>query len=96
MTCPADCQALATCKDGECGPGEGCDTCSFDCGTCPAPCGEITVKGCCLGDNLARCVDGILQVTDCGGSCGWSLDVKEYVCGAAGPDPEGVVPWRDF
>lgn len=86
------CGAAPPCGDGVCGDGEGCDTCSFDCGDCPAPCGEITVKGCCLAGNLAQCVDGALEISDCGGVCGWSLDSKSYVCGGGGPDPAGVYP----
>ncbi len=86
------CGAATPCGDGVCGAGEGCDTCPFDCGTCPAPCGDITVKGCCLDGKLAQCADGALQITDCGGACGWSLDSKSYVCGGGGPDPAGVYP----
>ena len=86
------CGAAAPCGDGVCAPSEGCGSCPADCGDCPVPCGEVTVKGCCSDGTLAKCVDGALQVTDCDGSCGWSLESKTYVCGGAGPDPTGVSP----
>ena len=86
------CGAAASCGDGVCGPGEGCDACAFDCGQCPTPCGDISVKGCCLDGNLLACADGSLKISSCDGVCGWSLDASSYVCGGAGPDPAGVFP----
>jgi len=86
------CGAASSCGDGVCAPDEGCDTCPFDCGDCPVPCGDVTVQGCCIDDKLVLCVDGTLHITNCDGSCGWSLDEKAYVCGGGGPDPAGVYP----
>ncbi len=90
------CGKKATCGDGVCEGGENCQSCSGDCGACPTPCGQVTSIGCCVGDSLVACKDGVLAVTNCvqAGfeSCGWAGEEGAYGCGGEGADPAGNYP----
>lgn len=84
----------------------------YDCGTdgsadpsgknpllCPSgvPCGKITYEGCCEGNIVKWCENG-LQMIDCSKNsepynvCGWSQDYNIYDCGGKGSDPSGKHP----
>ncbi|MCA9670742.1 MAG: hypothetical protein KC503_34335, partial [Myxococcales bacterium] len=57
-----------------------------------APCGAITIKGCCDGDILRYCAAGSTKAQRCApGSCGWDPQSSFYGCGTSGgADPTGV------
>ncbi len=61
----------------------------------PAPCGAVTIFGCCDGQTVWYCDGNRLQWTSCAErpSCGWNVDRRYYGCQTSGqPDPEGVHP----
>ena len=90
------CGKKAICGNDECEGGETCQSCSGDCGACPASCGQITSIGCCVGDSLLACALGALEVTNCiqAGfeSCGWNSEEDAYRCGGEGVDPSAAYP----
>jgi MYXO-CTERM domain-containing protein len=49
-------------------------------------CGKLTIEGCCDGQTLQFCQNGVLRSQDCSGtpSCGWSPIVGAYQCGTSG------------
>jgi len=63
----------------------------------PVPCGSVTFEGCCHGEVLYYCEDG-LQIFDCTqapGLCGWDPQRPPgfYSCGTdGGADPTGAQP----
>ena len=57
-------------------------------------CGGLTHQGCCDGELLKWCQDGLVAMIDCSQapSCGWSA-AGFYDCGTEGvPDPGGTYP----
>jgi len=59
------------------------------------PCGGIAIEGCCDGDTLKYCEDGLLRVISCGLNprCGWMAMGQYYDCGTqGGSDPSGKLP----
>jgi hypothetical protein len=74
------CPTGTLCKGGECLPSAGC--------------GDIPQIGCCDGDTLKVCLDGMISVEECGAmglSCGW-IPNWGYGCGGQGADPNGQFP----
>jgi hypothetical protein len=60
-----------------------------------APCGAITIKGCCDGPVLRYCSAGALKQEDCSAApkCGWNVQLNYYSCGTpGGSDPSGKHP----
>ena len=99
MACPA---CVPQCSGKQCGP----DGCGGICGTCPAgkdciagacaaPCGDMTFQGCCSGNELHYCENGLQSIMCAGAkpSCGWNVTGGYYDCGtSSAPDPSGVHP----
>jgi len=94
--CVPDC-AEAQCGDdgcggscGDCAVGQLCEE-----GQCVAdPCGGVGYQGCCIGELLKWCDDGVLKTADCSGKphCGWSA-AGYYDCETDGfEDPSGEYP----
>lgn len=93
---------MPQCPNSECGA----DGCGGSCGECPAgwgctngacteACGGLTYQGCCQGNTLHYCDQGVAQQQPCGelGPCGWDPGGKYYNCGTSGQeDPDGVFP----
>ena len=94
------------CGSNECGQ-DGCGgTCGANCGagmvclkgTCSAAgatCDLLPIAGCCDGEKLAYCDNGILKTLDCTGypKCGWHQIIGWYECNTDGqPDPTGEYP----
>jgi V8-like Glu-specific endopeptidase len=77
-----------TCGDGLCGYGETRESCAKD---CFRTCGSLDDVGCCDGNVVTWCENGLLKQWDCGDTaCGWSADAAYYDCtGTATPDPGG-------
>lgn len=90
------CGSVPVCGNGSCDSSETCASCSLDCGECPTSCGEISTKGCCVGEALFVCEAGALQIENCpataGLTCGWSLSQQRYLCGEQGHDPSLTWP----
>lgn len=56
-------------------------------------CRGVKAEGCCDGNTLLYCVDGVLRVLHCGlnPACGWLANAQFYDCGTEGlSDPKGV------
>ncbi len=56
-------------------------------------CQGVKTEGCCDGNTLLYCVDGVLRALHCGlnPSCGWLANAQFYDCGTEGKeDPKGV------
>ena len=100
---PMDCMDYCTpdCVEKTCGS-DGCDGTCGDCAkgevcvhnACiPDPCEGIDYFGCCDGQILRWCQDGVAFEKDCArmtGACGWSVTGGEYNCGTdGGEDPSG-------
>jgi MYXO-CTERM domain-containing protein len=66
----------------------------------PAPdgtiaCGNLTYEGCCDGNTLWWCENGVANMINCTNnpSCGWQASGPYYDCGTAGTaDPSGTFP----
>ncbi len=61
----------------------------------PNACGEIGPQGCCAGETLVWCVNGVLQEAKCASApaCGWNSFTSGYDCGTdGGVDPAGLFP----
>lgn len=95
--CPGEtCEAV--CATRECGW-----DCGEACGQCPAgsvcsrtgaclPCAALGLEGCCDGDDMYYCFDGVVKGATCGNGCGWNPNADYYECGYAGEDPSGKWP----
>ncbi|MBM4371499.1 MAG: hypothetical protein FJ098_07580, partial [Deltaproteobacteria bacterium] len=85
----------------------GTDGCGGTCGSCTEGiclngvciygCSGVTLQGCCLGEDAARCSSGELTLTECSSdaACGWKPSVGGYFCyhGHGGEeDPSGTYP----
>jgi agmatine deiminase len=58
-------------------------------------CGGIAYEGCCDGETLKYCDNGVLKTIDCSNnpSCGWLTGSNFYDCGTDGSaDPSGTFP----
>lgn len=58
-------------------------------------CGPISEEGCCFGDELRFCEDGVLRRIDCRDNrfCGWRGVAQAYNCGTqGGAEPKGKHP----
>lgn len=58
-------------------------------------CGDVAYEGCCDGNALYWCEDGVLLSLSCGDnpSCGWDGELQYYDCGTAGDaEPSGLYP----
>jgi len=77
---PVPCPAGDVCINGVCVPMGDCD--------------GIPEVGCCDGDKLLKCLNGMVTVDPCGAmglGCGW-LPGLGYACGGVGADPSGAFP----
>jgi uncharacterized protein (TIGR03382 family) len=108
--CLQDCEGCGSggcvpvCADQECGDdgcGGSCGDCSPDaeckngtCETAEDPCQGLAYQGCCAGNVLYWCDEGLLESLECNESdCGWSTDYGYYDCNEQGlPDPSGDYP----
>jgi len=97
--CVPDCENMECGSDGcggtcgACLPGQNCEA-----GICigQGPCGDIGFEGCCTGDTVLWCDNGVLWYMDCSGLvnpdqqfCGWNEALGFYDCidePLAGPD----------
>ncbi|MCB9727795.1 MAG: agmatine deiminase family protein [Deltaproteobacteria bacterium] len=101
--CVPDCSGSIFGGVKECGS----DGCGGSCGTCPAnetcssgtcvstsdACGGITYEGCCDGDTLRWCENGLNAQPCAAGQCGWEAGGPFYNCNTAGgADPSGANP----
>ncbi|MCC6623294.1 MAG: hypothetical protein IT385_18695 [Deltaproteobacteria bacterium] len=101
-TKPADCGSRECGNDAcgnACGSCTGTETCSTA-GMCeedPTACGDVTFEGCCTADGqLKYCLEGALEVIDCGenevrSACGWLEASGGFDCadqGEPAPDSE--------
>jgi hypothetical protein len=98
----SDCWCDSTCEVYSCGP----EPCGNFCGTCEADaycsdgecvvdsvCDGVGVQGCCDGDTLVMCDQGVFSQTNCaadGLACGWTG--LWYDCGGLGAEPSGSYP----
>lgn len=58
-------------------------------------CGKVTTEGCCDGQTVWFCDNGVLSKIDCtqNPKCGWQASQSYYDCGTAGTaDPSGTNP----
>jgi hypothetical protein len=109
--CPAGQTCInGTCCQPQCaGKQCGGDGCGGSCGTCQAgfvcqggaclptgqPCGQVTSYGCCSGETLQWCNNGVLASLNCAQNpkCGWDPFAGYYDCATAGgQDPSGAHP----
>ena len=87
QTCLADCGAAGpVCGDDKCEDPENKVNCPADCGTNPEECGQVVYTGCCDGNKVTWCENGVLKTQDCTGSpsCGWNEAAGIYDCNTAG------------
>jgi hypothetical protein len=94
--CGSSVECRVTCGDacGTCAAGQACSfagTCSTD------PCAGVGAEGCCDGQRLAYCQNGVLVTRFCdaaaGEACGWAADFQAYDCGpSTDADPSGAHP----
>ncbi len=82
----------------ESAPAYACDG-AWDCNpnaNPPEPCGDLTWEGCCDGQTVRWCQDGVLNTENCNsadGQCGWLSSEGYYWCGTNGSaDPSGTFP----
>jgi len=67
-------------------------------GDCQDTCQGVSYEGCCDGQTVTWCENGVLKAVDCatssaGLSCGWDATSQWYWCGTAGgADPSGANP----
>ena len=83
---PKNCGGVTPTTDGGVTP-------TTDSGTTPG-CGNVRFEGCCNGDELRFCENGVLQAGPCSpGTCGWDATAGYYDCNTSGAaDPSGANP----
>ena len=103
LACPAECEPQ--CDGKVCGPdgcGGSCGTCDVggctDDGQCVDACDGLTYEGCCVGDTLRYCLEGVVEEMGCNtpdnpdSICGWFAGSDAYAMGyycGAEQDPDG-------
>ena len=97
--CTPDCTDKTCGSDGcggSCGECESGLVCAQATGTCiEDPCGTITFEGCCDGEMVKFCENGVYGEFDCteNPSCGWDTGGEWYNCGTDGSEePSGDHP----
>jgi agmatine/peptidylarginine deiminase len=90
---PLECEAYLICLDADCDEGEICDPVAGGCVPDPnTVCDEMPFEGCCEGDSVVWCEDGLRYSADCGQNsppttCGWDGDNGFFNCVATAPTP---------
>jgi len=93
------CQAVPGGYDGSCSTSADCYGPKWLCSNAycawPNDCGSLTSTGCCDGQVIRYCANGIANAIDCTSlpSCGWDSSSSFYDClTSGGSDPSGTYP----